>query len=469
MDSSTSVPISEHQAEIEKIKALYERRFNREKEARKAAEKLLETKSQELYLSNQELRKLTQELELRIEERTQELIEERNHAIELSQAKSEFVATMSHEIRTPINGIIGVLKLLEADESIHSDAHSLVKIAQHSSTTLLRVINDILDFSKLDAGKMQIENLEFDLRDTMHQILHPFQAQLTQKALKLTFHCNPKIHPYVLGDPFRLTQVINNFLSNALKFTDSGEIKLNVSLQHISEASFLRFEVSDTGIGIPIDKQKRLFHDFSQVEASTSRKFGGSGLGLVISQKIIELMGGEVGFKSEPGKGSCFYAQIPYRPVNLCDQTVNTPTSNNELVTSEYSVKILLVDDNQVNLLIGEKILQKLGHHVDCAKDGFEAINKASEKAFDVIFMDIQMPELDGYETTKILRQEKIQTPIIALTANTSETDRNAALNAGMDGFLSKPFEISQIKQTLANFAPASKDSTTQGLLTIHN
>lgn len=449
--ATLNISLEAHEAEMEKIKGLYERRFLRERNARKEAERLLESKSLELHQSNRDLLKLTHNLENLIQERTRELEQEKNRALELSRAKSEFVATMSHEIRTPINGIIGVLKLLESDLGEPSESKKLVEIAQHSSYTLLHIINDVLDFSRIEAGKMNLESVPYDLKKTLQKLLHPFEKQAKEKSLKLIFDYDSAILAYQSGDPFRLTQVLNNFLSNAFKFTEAGEIRLHVFLKD----DLIHFEVQDSGIGIPEDKQDRLFKDFSQADSSTSRKYGGTGLGLVITKRIIELMGGKVGLKSEFGKGSCFFAKIPYKPLEKQNKSeLALMTQDGSLSQAETSARILLVDDNEVNLLIGEKILKRLGHQVECACIGMEAIEKVLDKnhQYDLIFMDIQMPELSGYDTTKILRNEGIQTPIVALTANTSEEDKSQASKAGMNGFLSKPFNLNEIKMIITEF-----------------
>ncbi len=450
LNNDTVISITEHQAEIEKIKGLYERRFLRERNARKEAEKLLENKSLELHQRNVELEKLATELEARVQERTEELEAEKNHALELSRAKSDFVATMSHEIRTPINGIIGILKLLDEDLAQESEQHNLVNIAQHSSQTLLHIINDILDFSKIESGKLRLEEIPFNLSETLNKLIYPFEKIARENNIELVFKLDPNIKAQINGDPFRLTQVLNNFLSNAFKFTEQGKIELNIQRQQ----DLLIFSVTDTGIGIPEDKQSRLFKDFSQVDTSTSRKYGGTGLGLVITQRIIELMGGNVGFESQEGNGSRFFMQIPYRPVNIQkvqnSQNSDANSENHQQQTFK-PLRLLLVDDNQVNRLVGQKLISRLGHRVDCAEDGFSAIDimKNQNAFYDLIFMDIQMPELNGYETTQILRKENIQIPIIALTANTSNEDRQMAKDSGMNGFLSKPFQLGEIEHLL--------------------
>lgn len=419
----------------------FEKRFLRERSARKQAEKLLEHKSLELYQSNLELQKLANGLELKIAERTAELEEERNKALALSKAKSEFVATMSHEIRTPINGVIGALKLLES-EVLSEECHHLVSIAHHSSELLLQIINDILDFSKIEAGQMQIEAIPIALSAKLQQITQPFISLCQQKGLLLNIEIATDIAPWISTDPLRLSQVLNNFLSNAIKFTEKGQITLKVYRQETQ----IVFEVIDSGIGISKEGQQKLFQDFSQVDASTSRRFGGTGLGLVITKKLVELMGGEVGVRSQPLEGACFWASLPY--------VVATPLHQNHAhvrPTFEVASKaqILLVDDNLINRQIGARILEKYGHTVHLATNGYEALDWVKKQAFDLIFMDCQMPEMDGFETTEKLRKMKCQTPIIALTANTSDEDRQAAFQSGMNDFMTKPFVPDKIQKII--------------------
>lgn len=431
-------------AEADKIVKL-EKRFRRERTARKEAETLLEAKSLELYESNIELQALANNLEKIVEKRTHELEQEKNRALELSLAKSRFVATMSHEIRTPINGVMGALNLLES-EPLNDTCKNLIEIAQHSSEVLLHVINDILDFSKIEAGQMEIEHYAFDLHKKLEDVVAHFRLANARSAVKIELSYADDIADCIFGDLLRLTQVLNNYLSNAIKFTDEGEVRLKVSLK----AESLRFEVSDTGIGISEQGLERLFKDFSQVDASTSRQYGGTGLGLVICKKIIEMMNGQVGVESEAGIGSCFWAEIPYQPASLQD-IVRSPEEAGDPKDNK-SQQILLVDDNLVNRKIGEKVLQKFGHEVTLAESGQEALALLSSQTFDLIFMDCQMPGMDGFETTIAIRDAHIHTPVIALTANTSEEDREDAIRSGMNDFVSKPFQPEDIQKTIENW-----------------
>jgi len=418
-----------------------EKRFMRERVARKEAEQLLEEKSLALYESNLELKALADNLEKIVAQRTSELEKEKDRALDLSMAKSRFVATMSHEIRTPINGVTGALNLL-ADEPLNDASRNLLDIAQHSSEVLLHVINDILDFSKIEAGQMSIESFAFDLKSQMVSIIDHFKLAINSRPVHLQLNYAPEVSDYIVGDSHRLTQVMNNFLSNAIKFTEQGEVKMNISL---NIRGFLKFEVIDSGIGISKSGQERLFKDFSQVDASTSRVYGGTGLGLVICKKIIEMMGGQVGVISQEGMGSCFWVEIPYLPAQA-SQIQQDKTAVFESREEDVQASILLVDDNLVNRKIGEKVLTKFGHRVTLAESGKEALFNIVESEFDLIFMDCQMPEMDGFETTRKIRDVYIDTPVIALTANTSNEDKQAAIESGMNDFVSKPFQPDKLQ-----------------------
>jgi len=429
----------------------FEKRFLRERQARKQAEQILESKSLELYNSNKALQEMANDLEQKVIERTAEAEKEKDRALKLSKAKSEFVATMSHEIRTPINGILGALNLLESEITSH-ECSRLLGIAEQSAHVLLHVINDILDFSKIEAGQMTLEHIPFNLHQQCENTLITFEESAKAKDIALVMDWDNNLSFSIMGDPYRLTQVINNYLSNAIKFTEQGQITLKVSL---GEAG-ITFSVIDTGIGISEAGLAKLFVDFSQVDSRTTRQFGGTGLGLAISKKIIELMMGQVGVESTLGKGTCFWASIPYTPCETAQIKLKTKNIIENL--KGQASHILLVEDNLVNRMVGEKILQKLGHSVIMAENGQIAIDllldqKASSSPdIDLILMDCHMPEVDGFEATKRLRKAGITMPIIALTANTSIEDKQKALDSGMDEFLSKPFQVEDIQALILQY-----------------
>jgi signal transduction histidine kinase/ActR/RegA family two-component response regulator len=428
---------------------VFERRLQRERQARKQAEQLLETKSLELYASNLALQKMATDLEQKVIERTAEVEQEKNRALALSKAKSEFVATMSHEIRTPINGIIGALNLLES-EVASEECFRLLGIAQQSAGILLHVINDILDFSKIEAGQMRLEQVAFDLKQHCQTILATFKENCTRKQLALDLQWDETTPQWIQGDPYRLTQVLNNYLSNAIKFTEQGRVILRIKQQD----NAVRFEVEDSGPGISAENQKKLFIDFSQVDASTTRQFGGTGLGLVISKKLIEMMHGQVGVESTLGQGSVFWAEIPYLPA---ESAAAKPIEKRPIEhLKAQSSRILVVEDNLINRRIAEKTLEKLGHSVTLLENGREAVelfshNPQAGEAFDLIFMDCFMPEMDGFAAAQQLRKLGVTLPIIALTATTAEEDREKAKQCGMDGFLHKPFQVEEIQTAILN------------------
>jgi len=428
----------------------FEKRFFRERQARKQAEQILESKSLELYESNQALKLLAENLELQVIQRTAEAEKEKHKAIALSKAKSEFVATMSHEIRTPINGIIGALNLLES-EVISGECKKLLSIADQSANVLLHIINDILDFSKIEAGQMDVESIPFDLKRLCQNSLLAFDKICSQKDIKLSLDWDDAINQWQLGDPYRITQVVNNFLSNATKFTEHGKVSLKTELLD----NFIKITVIDTGIGISPQGLSKLFIDFSQVDASTTRQFGGTGLGLAISMKLSELMGGNVGVDSEENKGSEFWISLPNRETEA-QQASSVKKGIAEL--KAQSSRILLVDDNLVNRQIGLKILEKLGHSVTLAENGEQAVSTIKENhidnqtPFDLVLMDCQMPEMDGFDATKSIRKLQITTPIIALTANTSNEDKQRAFDCGMTDFLSKPFKVDEIQEIIKSY-----------------
>ena len=428
----------------------FEKRFLRERQARKEAEQILESKSLELYESNQALKLLADNLELQVVKRTAEAEKEKHKAIALSKAKSEFVATMSHEIRTPINGIIGALNLLES-EIISGECKKLLSIADQSANVLLHIINDILDFSKIEAGQMDVENIPFDLKLLCQNSLLAFDKICTQKDIQLSLDWDDAINNWQLGDPYRITQVINNFLSNATKFTEHGTVSLKTELLD----NCIKITIIDTGIGISPEGLSKLFIDFSQVDSSTTRQFGGTGLGLAISMKLSELMGGKVGVESEENKGSEFWISLPNRATEA-QKAAAVKKGISELKTQ--SSRILLVDDNLVNRQIGLKILEKLGHSITLAENGNQAVEIIkknhidNQTPFDLVLMDCQMPEMDGFDATKSIRKLQITVPIIALTANTSNEDKQRAFDSGMNDFLTKPFKVDEIQEVIKSY-----------------
>ncbi|MEW6515435.1 MAG: ATP-binding protein [candidate division FCPU426 bacterium] len=386
-------------------------------------------------------------------------------AIAANAAKSEFVAHLSHELRTPLNGIIGMTDCL-METGLSVDSRDCAQVIRNSADVLLTLINGVLDLSKIEAGKMTLEERTFDLCRLLEQRRSLFAAQAQEKRLEFVCAVAAGVPRRVTGDEARLSQVLMNLVSNALKFTSAGKVGLEVRTQvETAETALLEFKVSDTGIGIPMDRQAVLFQPYVQAEASISRDYGGTGLGLSISRRLVELMGGRIGLESEPGRGSTFWFTVEVRKPAAGEEPGPKTESQgeNHARPDENRVKgsILVAEDNPTNQNVIRRMLGKLGYQPILAGNGREALELLEQRAFDLIFMDIQMPEMDGLTATRKIRfgtlpELRRAIPIVAMTAHALASDREKCLNAGMNDFITKPIRLDALAETLQKNLPAN-------------
>ncbi|MFA6700426.1 MAG: response regulator [Thiomicrospira sp.] len=389
-----------------------------------------------------------------IEQIHAELSEQKRLAEAANRAKSEFLANMSHEIRTPMNGILGLSEMGLYHNNPAKLKEQLRKIHQ-SGHLLLGILNDILDFSKIEAGRLEVESAPFYLSLMLNQLHSLFMQNARNKGLRLSFDLDPHLQACYIGDELRVRQILSNLISNAIKFTEQGEIRLRVRQQHADNTqASLYFEVEDTGIGLSQAQQTRLFQAFSQADASVSRKYGGSGLGLTISQRLVQAMHGEgIQLRSAPNQGSCFSFSLT---LALCSETQQHSLSHHNPPFSQREGRlnghVLLVEDNEINQEVICEQLYSLGLNITLAENGQQAIQQTKQQNFDVILMDIQMPLVDGYQATRQIREFNQATPIIALTAAAMIEDKTKAIDAGMNGHLSKPIRREDLYHALANW-----------------
>jgi CheY-like chemotaxis protein len=388
----------------------------------------------------------------------EELAIARDSAIESARLKSQFVANMSHEIRTPMNGIIGMTQLALETE-LNEDQKEYLGIIRHSAQSLLSLINDILDFSKIEAGMLDLERVDFSLRDLLTHSLRTLAQRAAEKGLRFECRVAADAPDLLTGDPGRLRQILVNLLANAIKFTDQGEIVLEVAVDDLSSSdTLLLFTVADTGIGIPKDKQGFIFQPFTQADGSTTRKYGGTGLGLAICRHLVKLTGGDIWLEGDAGAGSTFKFTARFE---LCKMPAGEPGADApaelENDVRRRTLRVLMAEDNAVSQKLVTRLLEKRGYSVVAVADGHQALAALEREPFDVVLMDVQMPSMGGFEATAAIRrrEREAQSPpaqpvrIIAMTASAMKGDRERCLAAGMDGYVSKPIRYQELLATI--------------------
>ena len=429
------------------IFSLYHQRLRSSNE--KALREAREREARLEVLVNERTSELNLALEA-LQETNRQLSETRDSLLETQKFRQQFLANMSHEIRTPMNAIVGLTNLL-LKSPVSGLQEKYLGVIRNSGNNLLVIINDILDLAKIESGKMDLENVPFGLVNSLHNVHTILGLKANEKGIRLIEEIHPEVPHFVSGDETRITQVLMNLTGNAIKFTEKGSVTINVNVEYREGAEYaLKFSIRDTGIGIPADKIDRIFESFGQASADTTRKFGGTGLGLTISKQLVEMHGGQILVNSKPGEGSDFYFVITYTAAQPPVEEVSDPEMDAQSVNGK---KILLVEDNEFNQMVAVDTLLDIfpGLQVEVAETGEIAIEMLRNGDYDFIFMDIQMPGLDGYETTRFIRKEfrgeKQKIRICAMTANVTREEIDACFSSGMDDYMMKPFTPQELRE----------------------
>jgi signal transduction histidine kinase/ActR/RegA family two-component response regulator len=449
---------------------LLERRLARERAARQEAETLLEGTARALWEKNQELLALAASQEALIASRTEELLRARDEALAASSAKSAFLANMSHEIRTPLTSIIGFGELLLEERAGITDPKQALMTIVHQGRHLLDIINDILDLSKIETQQVELEDIDVCLLELLRDVQGLAAPRAREKALKFTVQALSPLPATLRTDPVRLKQILLNFCSNAVRFTASGTVQLLLDFD--SPAGELRLAVSDTGIGMTTEQLARLFRPFTQADASTTRRFGGTGLGLYISQQLAQLMRGRIEVQSKPGEGSCFTLALPISfagallesgIVEQLDDNVSSPVLTPIQVPS-LAGRVLLAEDGIDNQRLLSLFLRQAGLEVDIVGNGRAAVEAAMAKDYDLVLMDVQMPEMDGFEATAKIRAELgLHLPVLAMTAGVMASEREQCIACGMNDFIAKPIDVDEMLRVIARNLPPAQRTATAG------
>ncbi len=401
------------------------------------------------HLQREALREVNRRLEEEMVERRR--AEESAHSA--NRAKSEFLANMSHELRTPMTGVLGMIDLTLAT-NLSPQQTEYLGMAKSSADSLLSLLNDILDLSKIEANKLDLAPVVFSIPECIQAAVRMFDVPAKAKGLELIARIEPGVHDAAIGDPLRLRQVLVNLLGNAIKFTDRGSVSINARTEHRSGAEItLRVDVKDTGIGIPAEMRQLIFHPFRQADGSATRRYCGTGLGLTISARLVDLMGGRIGVESEVGKGSTFYftvrlASAPQHSTQVSALAAAVDSAHAAL----RSLRILVAEDNIVNQRLASELLRRDGHSIVVVGDGNQAVAAARDERFDLVLMDVQMPVLDGLQATAQIRAAGNRVPIVAMTASAMHGDETKCLEFGMDAYLTKPIDVAALRETLARF-----------------